>query len=117
MAAVAAAPLPSQYLLAARVSRRWPAPAASAGTLSAAPFAANAMHPPGPRRRERERQPDRRARSRDLFASAQGVTNPLAASATLAATGSAELLAVTKADARWPHAAVPGTSTTYTIVA
>ena len=49
-----------------------------------------------------------------LFKSAQGVTNPLPALATLAATGSADL-SVTKTDG--VASVVPGTSTTYTIVA
>ncbi len=48
-----------------------------------------------------------------LFTSAQGVTNPLTASATLAATGSADMQ-VTKTDG--VVNVVPGTSTTYTIV-
>ena len=49
-----------------------------------------------------------------LYTSAQGVTNPLPASATLAATGVADL-AVTKTDG--VATVTPGTSTTYTIVA
>jgi len=48
------------------------------------------------------------------FTSAQGVTNPLAAQATLAATGSADL-SITKTDG--VASVVPGTSTIYTIVA
>ena len=48
------------------------------------------------------------------FTSAQGVTNPLAALATLAATGTADL-SITKTDG--VASVVPGTSTTYTIVA
>jgi len=48
------------------------------------------------------------------FKSAQGVTNPLAAQATLAATGSADL-SITKTDG--VASVVPGTSTIYTIVA
>ena len=48
------------------------------------------------------------------FTSAQGVTNPLPASATLAATGVANL-GITKTDG--VASVVPGTSTTYTIVA
>ncbi|MEO8674409.1 MAG: hypothetical protein ABI569_02455 [Casimicrobiaceae bacterium] len=48
------------------------------------------------------------------FTSAQGVTNPLPASATLAATGVADL-GVTKTDGVLN--VVPGTNTTYTIVA
>ncbi len=48
------------------------------------------------------------------FTSAQGVTNPLPALATLAATGSADLQ-VTKTDGTLN--AVPGTNTTYTIIA
>ncbi len=48
------------------------------------------------------------------FTSAQGVTNPLPASATLAATGVANL-GVSKTDG--VASVVPGTSTTYTIVA
>jgi len=48
------------------------------------------------------------------FTSAQGVSNPLPALATLAATGSADLQ-VTKTDGTLN--AVPGTTTTYTIVA
>ncbi len=50
----------------------------------------------------------------NAFTSAQGVTNPLAAQATLAATGSADLQ-VTKTDG--VTTVVPGTTTTYTIVA
>ena len=48
------------------------------------------------------------------FTSAQGVTNPQAASATLAATGVADL-AITKTDG--VASVTPGTTTTYTIVA
>ena len=48
------------------------------------------------------------------FTSAQGVTNPLPASATLSATGSADL-GITKTDGT--ATATPGTTTTYTIVA
>ncbi len=48
------------------------------------------------------------------FTSAQGVTNPLPASATLAATGVADL-AITKTDG--VASVTPGSTTTYTIVA
>jgi uncharacterized repeat protein (TIGR01451 family) len=47
------------------------------------------------------------------FKSAQGVTNPLAAQATLAATGSADL-SISKTDGL--ASVVPGTATTYTIL-